>query len=82
MNEGLEPDKRLYEAVIKYYCRLGELQLALETLDNMKVSEELVAINQNLLLHSCIAAANWYPFYVFPCRKEDGCLIRIILVRS
>lgn len=35
-NEGLEPDKRLYEAVIKYYCRLGELQLALETLDNMK----------------------------------------------
>ena len=38
MHEGMQPDKRLYEAMIKFYCRDGNLEQALDALVQMKAS--------------------------------------------
>ena len=36
IQEGFQPDKRMYEAMIKYHCRLGNLAEAMDILGEMK----------------------------------------------
>ena len=51
MEEGLIPDKALYEAMIKYHCRHDQLDEGLDRLEEMQVSE--VDDSSAILLVSC-----------------------------